>query len=245
MIKIMCMLVVMTMLFACTSNSGSENTGSENTTTEETPVEVFLETRTEVSADNAFRVEYQVDTNTNKKHGLFKEFDVASGQLLAERTYNMDKIDGVEKLYFPDTPAVDGIMTYKDGKHHGEFSYFYRNGQLKQKGEFVDGTIEGLLIGYYEDGTPKEEITHVDGMTQGPFKEYNPNGTLKAEGEFTSKQDQENLEHGLLKLYDENGELNKKMICKQGQCCTIWTVEDGDVEPSSKLCQAIISSHKE
>ena len=150
-------------------------------------------------------------------------------------------MDGEEKFYYPGTDKVESEFIYKDGLLNGPYTYYFETGKVKQKGVYANDKVEGMLMTYYEDGTLKEEVMHVDGVTQGPFKEYNENGTLKAEGGFTSKGDTEDLDHGLLKMYDENGILNKKMVCKEGQCCTTWTIEDGDVSPSSKLCEAIIN----
>lgn len=223
------------LFFACDNANPTANT------TEEIPKkqEVVQEERIRYEADSSIKVVYQADANTNAKHGNYKEYNNATQALLVEREYNQDIITGTEKLYFPDG-QVDAIITYKDGLHHGPFKYFYPNGQLKQNGEYVNGKIEGTLRGFYEDGTLKEEVEHKEGVTQGPFKEYNENGSLKAEGKFTTKGDEENLEYGLVKLYDEEGELEKKMVCKDGQCCTIWTLEKGEVKPSSTICEAII-----
>jgi antitoxin component YwqK of YwqJK toxin-antitoxin module len=231
------------LFFACNS---TENPPTQ-TPKEEYPVEVSLEERVDYEADSSIKVVYQFDTNSNTKHGNYKEYNLTTleGQeaptpiLAVERRYDYDRITDTEKFYYPDG-QVEAIMTYKDGVHHGPFKYFYPNGQLKQSGAYVDGKIEGTLRGYYMDGTQKEEVEHQGGVTQGPFKEYNENGTLKAEGKFTSKGDDENLEYGLIKLYDAEGVLDKKMVCKDGQCCTTWTAAKGAVKPSSSLCDAII-----
>lgn len=151
---------------------------------------------------------------------------------------------GVERFYFANG-KIDGELNYKNGLHHGDFFYYYEeNGQLRQKGTFVEGKMEGMLYSYYLDGTLKEEVMNVNGVTEGGFKEYNPNGSLKAVGQYTTEDDEETLEQGLLLLYDENGVLIKKMICRTGQCCTIWLIDKGEVPPSSKLCEEIINNFK-
>ena len=230
--------IILCIIFSC--NGPSQNAATSN---QDTTLKVALVSKTEYLADSSIRIEYQWDSLNKKKQGICKEYD-ATG-LIKEYQYKQDVLDGVETLYFAGGEKIDGQFNYVDGVHQGAFSYFYEsNGQAMQKGNYVDGKIEGLLTSYYEDGTLKEEINHVDGLTQGPFKEYNEAGILVAEGNFTSKGDNENLEDGLLKLYDENGALSKKMVCQKGQCCTSWTVEDGDVAPSNNLCKAIIESLK-
>lgn len=232
------------LLVAC----NSPNTEiSESTTdkmvdsTAETVVD--LVDKIEYSSDSTLKLEYQIDQNTGNKHGVYKEYDLISNALLIERVYQQNRIEGVEKIYFTNG-QIDGELMYVNGIHNGAFKYYYEDGTLKQEGSYKEGKIEGILSSYYPNGGLKEEVMHLEGVTQGAFKEYNENKTLKAEGEYTSRGDQENLEHGLLKLYDGEGKLTNKMVCKEGKCCTIWTVEDGDVKPSNKLCEAIIGSYE-
>lgn len=82
--------------------------------------------------------------------------------------------------------------------------------------------MDSIWVRYYETGQIKEEVTFRDNDENGPFTEYYANGNLKAEGFF---KDGDN-EHGLLKLYDEEGVLVKTMDCKNGICKTIWKKED-------------------
>lgn len=231
------LFIIILSLFIFSCNSTSKPTAPN--ATEEAPKEVSVEERIQYEADSSIKVIYQVDTKTNTKHGDYKEYNSNTETLIVERIYHQNKIVGTEKLYFPNG-KIQTILTYKDGIHHGSFKDFYPNGQLKQSGEYVEGKMEGILRGFYADGTLKEEVEHQEGVTQGPFKEYNENGTLKAEGNFTTKGEEESLEYGLIKLYDAEGIIDKKMVCKDGQCCTIWTTEKGAVKPSSKLCEAII-----
>jgi antitoxin component YwqK of YwqJK toxin-antitoxin module len=227
-------------LFANISCNSTDKKANTTEPKEETN-KVALLLRTEYIADSSIRIVYQWDSLHQKKQGKYQEFD-ASG-LISEKYFKQGVLDGVETIYFSGGEKIDGQFNYVDGVHQGAFSFYYeRNGQLKQKGTYINNKIEGLLISYYEDGTLKEEVNHVNGLTKGPFKEFNEAGIVVAEGYFTTKGANENLEHGLLKIFDESGSLSKKMACKEGQCCTIWTVEDGNVEPSNKLCKAIVES---
>lgn len=229
-------------LIACTPTDTTEHATDNTITTdnEEVAMSVELVDKVKYNEDSTFKMTYQVDKATDAKYGVYKEYDVLTSTLLSERNYKNNKLEGVEKIYFSNG-QVDGEFNYKNGVHEGVFKYYYEDGTLKQQGIYEDGVIEGVLNSYYPTGALREEVMHDNGLTQGPFKEYNENGTIKAEGEYTSKSGQEDLEHGLFKDYDENGKLVRKMICKEGQCCTIWTLEDGDIEPKTKLCDAILS----
>jgi len=237
--------IISTMLFlcclvCCTSNNTSKSTLT-NIEKEALKKGVELVDKTEYNEDSTFKVIYQIEKNTGKKYGIYKEYNVATNNLIAERNYKEDKQEGVEKIYFPNG-QVDGEFNYKNGVHDGTFKYYYEDGTLKQKGIYINGQIEGVLNSYYPTGALMEEVTHENSLSQGPFKEYNENGTIRAEGKYTSKYGREDLEEGALKMYDEEGILIRKMICKEGQCCTIWTLEEGDITPKTKLCDALLKS---
>lgn len=67
-----------------------------------------------------------------------------------------------------------------------------------------------------------EEVMFADNEENGPFTEYHKNGSLKAEGNYLNGDN----EHGLLKLYNEEGELVRKMQCDSGICQTTWVSPD-------------------
>jgi antitoxin component YwqK of YwqJK toxin-antitoxin module len=241
-IKIISTGLFLSYMVACTPTDTTENGTNNSLTGENEAVKqgVELVDKIEYNEDSTFKMTYQVDKNTDAKYGVYKEYDVTTSTLMSERNYQNNKLEGIEKIYYSNG-QVDGEFNYQNGIHEGVFKYYYEDGTLKQQGTYVEGTIEGILNSYYPTGTLKEEVMHVNGLTQGAFKEYNENGTIKAEGEYTSKSGQEDLEQGLFKDYDENGKLVRKMICKEGQCCTTWTLDDGDIEPKTKLCDAILN----
>ncbi len=161
------------LLVAC--NNKEKNNGDQP---KETPsATISLEERIAYEADSSIKVVYQIDVNSDNKHGSYKEYNVSQQEdgslggaiLMVEREYQQGKITGTEKLYYPDG-QVDAIITYENGINHGPFKYFYPNGQLKQNGEYVEGKIEGTLRGFYMDGTPKEEVAHQEGVTQGAIQ---------------------------------------------------------------------------
>lgn len=232
-------LFLLLLLFsACSSSNEEQSSVKDDKETVALPVELI--TKTEYGPDSIFKIVYQLDKNTNKKHGKYQEYDI-EGNLVIEREFVADQAQGIEKNYYP-SGKLEGKVTQERGLYHGPFTYYYEDGTIKQEGAYVDNQMEGVLKTYYPDGTLKDVVTLVGGLTQGPFTEYNPNGTLKAEGAYGFKGELEEMETGVLKEYDKEGILLTKKICKDGQCCTVWTKEKGDVAPSSKFCQTIIES---
>jgi len=74
---------------------------------------------------------------------------------------------------------------------------------------------------YYDSGELMEIVNFVENEENGPFVEYYKNGNKKATGNYLDGDN----EHGELELFDEQGELIKKMNCNKGICRTSWTKE--------------------
>lgn len=181
-----------------------------------------IETITQTNEFNQ-QVAYSIDKTTKKKEGAYI-IKTADGVLVEESNYTADTLDGVRKLYNIDG-KLETIETYKNGDFHGPTKTFYENGQIKFDGNYVDNILTGETKSYYQDGQLKEVVAFRDNLENGPFTEYHPNGKIKAKGTYLNGDS----EHGELELFDENGELIKKMDCNKGVCRTIWTKEEGSV----------------
>jgi len=109
--------------------------------------------------------------------------------------------------------------TYKRGTFSGPYRLFYPGGELKQSGKYRDNLMVGKWKGFYDNGQLKEVVQFENNEENGAFIEYHSNGKLKAEGSYLDGD----YEHGELKLYDENGELERTMQCVKGRCSTTWS----------------------
>ena len=94
----------------------------------------------------------------NPKFGLIKT-NYWSGQL-KNKTYT--KID-----------------TLGNWIYHGVSESYYKNGQLKSKGNFKDNKQDGLWKWYYDDGQLKSKVNYKDGKEDGLSDFYYKNGQLK------------------------------------------------------------------
>jgi len=182
-----------------------------------------LETVTE---KNEFgqEVSYQKNIETGERDGTYTVKD-ASGIILETATYKGDTLHGERRL-FTNTGELETLENYQDGTFHGVYQSFYKNNQVKFEASYEAGILAGETKVYYEDGQLKERVFFKNNEENGPFTEYHPNGKLKAKGAYFGGV---NSEHGPLELFDENGDLIKKMNCEKGVCRTSWTKEDGDV----------------
>lgn len=171
--------------------------------------------------DNSGKVseQYHRDKKNGKKEGQYIQY-YPSGKKFEESFYANDQLQGVRTLYY-ENGKVQVIEHYNQGQFEGDYQSFYENGQLKVQYKYKRNVIEGKLMGYYDNGQLKEIVSFKDNEENGPFIEYHPNGKLKAEGNYINGDH----EDGLLKLYNESGELYRQMQCDHGNCHTIWTNE--------------------
>ncbi len=167
--------------------------------------------------------QFEIDTETGKKEGLYERY--REGYLVETAIYHQDTLHGIRTFLFPNgNKEIE--ETYEHGIYHGSFRSYYEDGQLKLEGLYQDGTMSGEWTKYYESGSVMEVVSMRDNQENGPFVEYYENGNLKAEGQYLDGDN----EDGELKLYDEDGILEKRMLCEKGICQTVWQLEDNATE---------------
>ncbi len=149
------------------------------------------------------------------KEGWYRRYDTQNRKV-EEAHYQNDTLDGLRILYYESSDTMS-VETYRKGLFEGPFRAYHENGQLKTLGRYVNNAIEGEWLSYYPNGQLREVVTFQHGAENGPFKEYYPNGQLKAEGAYLDGDN----EHGELKLYNEDGSLQRVMLCNRGVCRTI------------------------
>lgn len=162
---------------------------------------------------------FQRDKEHFGKEGLYERFN-ENGVKVEEAVYKNDTLDGYRILYYEngDTQVVEN---YIEGRFEGDFKAYYESGGIEMEGQYVYNEMDGSWKRYYKNGQLMEDVTFRENAENGPFIEYHENGALKAEGTYINGDG----EHGLLKLYDENGELMRTMNCDHGVCRTMWSKE--------------------
>lgn len=143
------------------------------------------------------------------------------GVLVEAAQYHSDTLNGL-RIIFTETGDTSIVEQYEMGRFVGEYRLYHENGQLKQRGTYVDNEMKGDWETFYDNGQLKERVHFAENMENGPFIEYHRNGNLAAEGAYIDGD----YEHGELKIYNENGELQRTMICDRGRCSTTWKAEE-------------------
>lgn len=177
-------------------------------------------------------------TITNgKKEGYWKFyscFEIVANRVQSEGLYKNDLKIGLWKEYDDVTLCcLAKRVTYVDGVEEGEFTEYYRSGEMKYKGFYVKGKKKGEGKEFYKNGKIKEienfdtgEITQFfeNGKVEktgfvkygeylsersGEWKEYYENGKLKSIGIYSSGN-----RTGKWQLYHDNGQLSGTGIYK-------------------------------
>jgi len=160
---------------------------------------------------------YSLRKKDQVKHGPYQKFTL-DGTLLEEGTYVDGQLHGELKKYI--AGKIASIETMEMGVYQGLYQSFYPDGGVNSVGIYEQDKMVGVWKRYYKNGQLMEEVSFEGNLENGPFKEYYENGNIKAEGTYRNGD----FEHGELLLYNEQGELIRKMDCKEGICRTTWEI---------------------
>jgi len=171
------------------------------------------------------------------KEGNYKKYS-RDGRLLENFNFKNGKKDGECIKYFSDTEKEEmpsEVENYIAGRLNGEYISYYKNGNMKENGEFEDDTINGRFKEYFENGTLSRDYFVEKGLLNGLFKKYYENGNLelkfmtrdnKKDGEYIEYDENENkiiechLKKGLLDgeyiEFTEDGEIKSRTMYKNG-----------------------------
>lgn len=170
---------------------------------------------------------YRRDPETYAREGAYERYS-AAGELLEKAEYKNDTLTGERILYF-ETGQPNIVERYDNGRFDGPYRIYNEAGDLIQEGQYVQNQMEGEWKTYFPGGQLKESVTFQNNTENGPFREWYENGNLQAEGTYNAA----GKETGELRVYDEDGSLNRIMDCENGVCRTRWSKESGTPAPES------------
>lgn len=179
-----------------------------------------LETVQETDDAGNIIAKYTRNKEDYAREGLFEAFD-EEGNLMEAANYKNDQLHGERKIFYANG-EVEAVEQFANGEYQGNFLGYYEDGALKIAGNYIDNAMSGEWKRYYKNGQTMEVVLFVDNEENGKFIEYHENGNLKTEGFYKNGDN----EDGELKIYNENGDLERIMDCVMGRCKTRWPQED-------------------
>ncbi len=129
------------------------------------------------------------------KNGLFREYDlegnIVNGYLYENDTMiaegvirNDGNFEGEWTFYYPDG-KVQSKGEYINGKRNGQWVYYFNNGKVQQKGTYKDEVYVGNWVWYYENGAIRlTEFYNRKGKLEGTVVEYDELGNEITKGEY-------------------------------------------------------------
>ena len=81
------------------------------------------------------------------------------------------------KTYFPNG-NLEVIIVYEQSIRQGEAIFYWENGNVKEKRNYVNDKVFGTVTSFYENGKMKELYSIEDGRRDGPATYYDSTGNL-------------------------------------------------------------------
>lgn len=68
------------------------------------------------------------------------------------------------------------VENFKEGKFNGEYTSFFKTGEVREKGSFVNDKREGDFFLFYKTGEVRAKARYAAGKLAGEYICYNRNG---------------------------------------------------------------------
>ena len=135
-----------------------------------------------------------------KLHGVSKEFDEKTGNLVREIPYTNGEKHGTCKYYFPENKNLKKETEFKQGQKEGKEIIYRENQEIKEEREYKNDKLDGVLKCYYENGKIKSEAEFSEGQKDGTYTEFYQNGEVKKIIHYKNDQ-----KHGQEITYNKDG----------------------------------------
>jgi antitoxin component YwqK of YwqJK toxin-antitoxin module len=106
---------------------------------------------------------------------------------VAGNTLEYDVVNGIKNGRFNVYKNRDKYIlsgTVRNNQNTGEWIYYYPDGKIESKGEFVKDQLNGKWCWYYNDGSIKQEGSFVNGERDGTWIMYNEDGIIQSQVTF-------------------------------------------------------------
>ncbi len=77
------------------------------------------------------------------------------------------------------------IGAYLNNRKNGQWTYYFENKRVEQKGNYIGGRFDGEWIWNYPDGTVWRIESYFNGKEDGHSHEYDSKGNIITEGNYT------------------------------------------------------------
>ena len=110
-------------------------------------------------------------------------------------------------------------------KNHGNWTYYYENGEKYMEGQQENGLKQGFWITYYDNGKLKSKGNYLKGHPVGTWQYFYEDGAPKAISNY-------NQGRGLYREYYKSGQLKMEGVLQDGKSDSTWNYyyENGKIK---------------
>lgn len=144
------------------------------------------------------------------------------------------KAQEVEHIKYYKNGKIKEKGQYQNSKQTGLWTYYYKDGQISDEGKFVNDLEEGEWKSYYENGQLESIIPYKNGEKHGAVISYHKNGKIAAIATAINGEPD-----GEIKSFNEDGNLLEEGKFVGGKKDGIWIkneyYENGQLKTHLKL----------
>lgn len=94
-----------------------------------------------------------------------------------------------QDFYVSGKKQMEGLSLKKDTEFYdGQVIWYYENGKIFQKVNYINGYLNGERLVYFENGKLKAKLIYNRGRKNGISREYYQDGRLKAQGNYRANK---------------------------------------------------------
>jgi antitoxin component YwqK of YwqJK toxin-antitoxin module len=139
-----------------------------------------------------------------------KEVIITEEEIRPDLFYASNEIKpftGTCKVVFSDTNLLKQKFEFKNGILNGEAAAFYKDGKLRWKGSYENGSYMGRWEYWDQQGNKIIEAHYTHDTLSGPYAAWYENGKMKEKGQF-----EKNSKTGKWIYYNESGQVISETI---------------------------------
>lgn len=129
-------------------------------------------------SNNSFILKIITGKNVNKD-SYYDAAVISYSFILIKKEGIYDDENGKKYSYFPFSDKIESEYYLENGKLHGKFKVFYKNGNLKRVGNYTNGKENGSFKEFNEEGLLEAEYNMKNGSLEGTFTVYSNGKKIK------------------------------------------------------------------
>ncbi len=125
--------------------------------------------------------------------------------------YNNQPFTGISEIFYSEILKAETIE-YKNGKRHGLYRKWFKDGTLSFEANYDNGLQHGIAKSWWKNGNLRSEANYNNGIVNGIQKQWYKSGNL-----FKQMTIVDGKEEGLQKAWRENGKIYNNYEAKNGR----------------------------